>query len=1188
MKRQNQEDIPGHLVKKGKVGHPEPIHKKRLLVKATLAWRDSHRKIHKTTGLLVVDSACSGPTLSRQEVVKRNMTAIRRTTPIRVETADGSAMKGAGEYYTPLYEMRIGSHQEEISWEIAQLEDDILGYLPMAWLQKHNPDIQWDTGKIEWRSHYCKHHCLPITSPKNLMTYVNAILEGANLPIISALWHDSEGNDITKSLPEEYWPWASVFSEEEINKLPDHSNYDHEINLIPGATAPFGPIYPLSEKELAALREYLKPNLESGKVRRSSSPAGAPIIFVPKKDGSLRLCVDYRGLNKVTIKDRTPLPLMTELRERLAKARIFSLIDLKNGYNLIRIKEGDEWKTAFRTRYGLFEYTVMPFGLCNAPGTFQSMINEVLRDLLDDGTVVYIDDILIYSENEEEHTALVQEVLKRLKGANLCASLEKSKFHVQEVEYLGYHISSKGISMSQKKVATIQEWTAPKKVKDVQSFLGFANFYRRFIEGFSRICRPLTELTKVNVPFEWTAQCEEAFNLLKLKFIEAPILVHFYPDRPTIVETDASDFALGAILSQEVPEGQLHPVAFHSRKFKPAEINYDIHDKEMLAIVVAFKEWEHMLKSTDTEITVFTDHKNLEYFASTKVLTRRQARWAEHLAEFNFKVVYRPGNKNAKADMLSRRWDYAPKEGSEAPKMSFFKPGQLVLDRATVASSKVVHISDTFTERLLKAAEADEDWQTTKKAVLEQSPNVAQQFEVHGELLMYENRWVIPNNMELKLAILQEEHDSKVAGHFGQYKTYERITQNFFWSKMEDEIRDYVRSCDICQRDKASRHKKYGLLRSLDIPYRPWDCISMDFIVALPESEGFDKIWVVVDRLSKMAHFIPLKSGHAAPTTELAKAFAKEIWRLHGLPSEILSDRDSQFTSGFWNELMLHLGIKLKLSTSFRPQTDGQTEIVNQVIEQYLRHFCNFQQDDWVELLPLAEYAHNTAVSEATKMSPFFANYGYQPETQWARPKDDLEWTNPASEILMSRWVAIWEDLRANIKKAQERNAKYYDRKVMEPPKFKKGDLVMIDSRNMKTKRPAKKLDHKKIGPVKIVKNIGTHAFRVELPPTMQIHDVFHVSLLEPYKKSKLPGRHQSPPPPEEIEGEENWEVEVIANSRYNKKRKRIEYFVFWKGFPPEQAGWEPWEHLEGTAEESVREFHRRYPRKPREPQLKE
>jgi hypothetical protein len=429
MKRKAFEEIPGPSTKKGR-RYPEPIHERRLFVKATVTWTSLKGEIKTHEGMFLADSGCSGATMNKTVVNRERMTVIKRAEAISISTADGSEMKEAGVYYTPPYTMRIGSHQEEISWEVATLEDGVSGYLPISWLAKHNPDIDWEKRKIKWRSLHCKQHCLPMTSTKEVMEYVCQILEGAMPEAASALWHDDQGNDITASLPEEYWPWASVFSEEEIRKLPEHTKYDHEINLMPGTTAPFGPIYPLSEKELLALREYLKPNLEAGKVRRSSSSAGAPIIFVPKKDGSLRLCVDYRGLNKVTIKDRTPLPLMTELRERLAKAKWFTLLDLKNGYNLIRIKEGDEWKTAFRTRYGLFEYTVMPFGLCNAPGTFQSMINDVLRDLLDAGTVVYIDDILIYSENEEEHKRLVKEVLKRLKQAGLCASLSR-KFHVQ-------------------------------------------------------------------------------------------------------------------------------------------------------------------------------------------------------------------------------------------------------------------------------------------------------------------------------------------------------------------------------------------------------------------------------------------------------------------------------------------------------------------------------------------------------------------------------------------------------------------------------------------------------------------------------------------------------------------------------------------------------------------------------------
>jgi hypothetical protein len=658
--------------------------------------------------------------------------------------------------------------------------------------------------------------------------------------------------------------------------------------------------------------------------------------------------------------------------------------------------------------------------------------------------IVYIDDILIYSEDEATHVVLVKKVLEKLRINHLCASIKKSVFHVSEVEYLGYHISSEGIAMSPIKVQSIQDWVAPRSVKNVQQFLGFANFYRRFIDGFSKVARPLTELTKkdAKAAFNWSETAGTAFATLKRLFTEAPILVHFHPEKPTVVETDASDFALGAVLSQIQETKRLHPVAYHSRKFKPAEINYDVHDKEMLAIVTAFKEWEHMLKSVADEITVYTDHKNLEYFATSKVLTRRQARWSEHLAEFNFKVIYRPGEKNTKADVLSRRWDYAPEEGSEASPVSFFKTGQyvasgvsgtsetihgvfedtaegiVVLSSISIAASaaKEMQLSGTFVSLLRQAAEKDSEWQATKEAVLRKDENVAEKFEVKDGLLYYENRWVIPNDAALKLRILSENHDSKVAGHFGQFKTTERMKQNFFWAKMDEEVRDYVRSCDVCQRDKVGRHRRYGLLQPLEIPYRPWTSISMDFITTLPESDGYTQIWVIVDRLTKMAHFIPLKTKEESPVRDLAVIFAKEIWRLHGLPSDIVSDRDTRFTSHFWQELMKHLGTHLSMSTAFHPQADGQTERINAILEQYLRHFCGFQQDDWAELLPLAEHAYNTAVSETTKMSPFFANYGYQPETQWIRPAaSEANFTNPASELLLARWKGIWEVLQENI-----------------------------------------------------------------------------------------------------------------------------------------------------------------------------
>ena len=297
--------------------------------------------------------------------------------------------------------------------------------------------------------------------------------------------------------------------------LPEHSGHDHRIELEEGKMPPSGPIYQLSRQELDLLYEYIKEMEDSGNIRRSSSPAGAPLLFLPKPDGSLRLYIEYRSLNKIAIKNKYPLPLRNELRDRLGKATVFTKLDWKNGYYLVRMAPGEGWKTAFKSRYRPHEYTFMHFGLCNAPSNFQSMINHFFRYMLDAGVIAYMDDILIYSEMIEEHVSLVRHMMEGLRKARLCVSIKKSSFHQREVEFLGYKISDRRISMTSKKVEDIQAWNRPQSVKNVQSFMGFANFYRRFIEGFSKIAKPLTDLTKKNVKWNWTPACNAAFEYLK-------------------------------------------------------------------------------------------------------------------------------------------------------------------------------------------------------------------------------------------------------------------------------------------------------------------------------------------------------------------------------------------------------------------------------------------------------------------------------------------------------------------------------------------------------------------------------------------------------------------------------------------------------------------------------------------------
>jgi len=317
-----------------------------------------------------------------------------------------------------------------------------------------------------------------------------------------ALYTDEDGEDIKIKILPEYRDYADIFSHEKINALPAHSKYDHYIDLIPEAKVPDGPIYSLSKQELDVLWDYIREMEDHGEIRRSSSTIGAPRLFVPKPDGTLRLCVDYRGLNKITIKNKSPLPLMSELRSSLHKGTIFTKLHFKNGYYLIRMAKGEEWKTAFKSRNGLYEYTMMPFRLCNAPSMFQSMINDVFRDMLDVGVIAYMDEILIYTETVEEHHALVRRVRQRLRKARLCFSIQKSSFIQWEVEFLGYNISARGISMTSTKVEEIWAWSTPQEDVELQCLMGFANFYRRFIKGFSKIATPLMDLTKKGI--KWT------------------------------------------------------------------------------------------------------------------------------------------------------------------------------------------------------------------------------------------------------------------------------------------------------------------------------------------------------------------------------------------------------------------------------------------------------------------------------------------------------------------------------------------------------------------------------------------------------------------------------------------------------------------------------------------------------------
>ena len=640
--------------------------------------------------------------------------------------------------------------------------------------------------------------------------------------------------------------FSSVFSTEEFPKLPSYRpGFDMKIKLIDGEVPPYGPIYSLSKEEEDALREYLQAALAAGIISPSKSPAGSPVMFVKKKDGSLRLCVDYRGLNRVTVSDRTALPIIQDMIRRTVGCKFFSKIDLKSAFNLIRIANGSEYLTAFRTKYGHFEYNVMPFGLKNAPGIFQAFINHVFGDLIDIGLLGYIDDLLIYSKSHEEHFSMLREVFTRLKENGLKANPKKCSFYQSKIQFLGHEISSEGVSMDPAKLESILEWAQPCSGKELQSFLGLANYYRDFIPKFSYLTAPLSRLLRKDQPWNFDSDCVRSFKALKEAFAKNVVLLQ--PDREEAfyLECDASDYALGAVLEQrDERTGRMRPVAFYSRKFTAPELNYEIHDKELLAIVDSLKQWRYLLVGTHIPVTVYTDHKNLLYFRDAKVLNRRQARWSQFLADFNFVITYRKGSEQRVSDPLSRQASLTLNEHERyinhqilLPSNRFQSISTLELcalelgeqednsefeeDENTSNSDSDEDPSDEVMEQHWEAGEIRESpdpfWfqiflsyfvsgylpLVVAPAILTQVSKNVKYFVMRNDRL---HRRITLNSIVsyvpyvqvvFRKEIMQRYHIT--LGHMSANSLFPLLYAKYYWPTMLNDCKAYIRSCEICE-----------------------------------------------------------------------------------------------------------------------------------------------------------------------------------------------------------------------------------------------------------------------------------------------------------------------------------------------------------------------------------------------------
>jgi hypothetical protein len=619
-----------------------------------------------------------------------------------------------------------------------------------------------------------------------------------------------------------------------------------------------------------------------------------------------------------------------------------------------------------------------------------------------------------------------------------------------------------------------------------------------------------------------------------------------------------------------------HPCAYLSKGLNDVERNYDVHDKEMLGIIRALEAWRHYLEGAKHEVEIWTDHQNLRYFMSAKKLNRRQARWALFLSRFNFHLIHKPGSLMKKADTLSRRPDHKRGVENDNKNTTLLKPeyfriralrqGHLLIDGSEKETLSKIRKCEDMDEEVVKAVK---EMKGEKKKTIKGEEWVEEQ-----GLILFRGKVYVPKDIELRREIIRLHHNTSISGHPGRWKTLELVMRNYWWPGISRFVLSYVDGCDTCQRGKSYPEMPAGKLMPNPIPTGPWIDISVDFITGLPEAQGFDAIFVVCDRYTKQVHIIPTTTE--TNSLGLARLYRDHVWKLHGLPRTVISDRGPQFAAAFMKELNKLLGIQTKLSTAYHPQTDGQTERMNQEIEQYLRMFVDYRQTNWPEWLALAEFSYNNKIQTSTRVSPFYANYGYNPR-MGVEPCRETK--VQSVEEFVERMKKIQAEAEAALHKAQDDMKRYADRTRADAPKYKPGDKVWLSTEDLPIGRPSRKLTERQIGPYPITKVISPNAVELKLPTSFKIHPVISVSRLRPYKPPTIEGQQTTPQSPVEIEGHPEYEVEEIMDSRL--RRHKLEFLVKWKGYTEENNSWEPEDNCT-RAREAITRFYRKYPNAPR------
>ena len=871
--------------------------------------------------------------------------------------------------------------------------------------------------------------------------------------LVNSLMSSVEGlsQDEEKSLRTLLYKFSGIFSQSD-DDIGRTNLVRHSIDT--GSTTPIKQAPRRLPFHLRGEVKQMLDNMETrGIIEPASGPWAAPIVMVKKKDNSWRLCVDYRNLNQVTKKDAHPLPRIDDTLDQLSGAHWFSTLDLASGYWQVEMEPADKEKTAFSTPFGLFQFNVMPFGLCNAPSTFQRLMEMVLAGLHWSICLVYIDDVIVYGRTCQEHLTRLEEVFERLQHAGLKMKPSKCYLLQKRVRYLGHVLSENGVETDPEKISCIKNWPVPTNVEELRRFLGIATYYRRFVHQFARIAAPLHHLTNKGSAFYWSQECNDAFSTLKQKLSSAPVLCFPQFDREFIVDTDASDTGLGAVLSQVI-EDEERVVAYASRTLTKAERQYATTRKEMLALVWALKHLRPYLYGR--KFTARTDHKSLAWLQSFKHPEGQVARWLQTLAEFQFVVEHRPGVHHSNADALSRRSDGHRRDA---------------LNVSTISSTDDIWLPQWTKEELLTAQQEDPDlkivlqWMKTKMPSdfpRHVSRTVQTLWTQRQQLLLVDGvlyrEWLdLPGNgsnkrlqmllpHQLIFDVLKSLHDHPTSAHLGITKTLMKVRHWFYWPGQRRDVEDWCRSCIECA-SRKSPPQHYRAKLQTDITGNPLQRIAMDILGPLPVTTiGNKYVLVISDYFTKWADALPLPNMEAET---VAREFVRHFVCVFGAPTYLHTDQGRNFDSKLIKEVCHLLGIIKTRTTAYHPQSDGLVEQLNRTLLSMLGTLPSENEDSWDLLLPMVMLAYRTSVQETTGATPYSLMFGRE-----ARLPADIMFGLPPGQTasspndyalnLRQRLEQSYHTVRARTGLKQDRQKELYDLKAHGSP-FKIDDKVWLN-----------------------------------------------------------------------------------------------------------------------------------------------